>query len=34
MKGDKVMFDGKVYESIIDNNVWAPNVYGWGEVNT
>ena len=33
MKGDKVMFDGKVYESTIDNNVWAPNVYGWSEIN-
>ena len=33
MKGDKVMFDGKVYESTIDNNVWAPNVYGWNEIN-
>lgn len=33
MKGDKVMFDGSIYESTIDNNVWAPNVYGWKEVN-
>lgn len=33
MKGDKVMFDNKIYECIIDNNVWAPNVYGWTEVN-
>lgn len=32
MKGDKVMFDGKVYESEIDNNVWQPGVYGWKEV--
>lgn len=30
--GDKVRFDGKVYESVIANNVWAPNVYGWREV--
>ena len=29
MKGDKVMFNGVIYESTIDNNVWAPNVYGW-----
>lgn len=31
MKGDKVMFNGAVYESTIDNNVWAPDVYpgGW-----
>lgn len=34
MKGDKVMFEGQVYESTIDNNVWAPNVYGWTMVNT
>jgi len=33
MKGDRVMFDGKVYESTIDNNVWSPDVYGWTEVN-
>ena len=29
MKGDKVMFNNEIYESTIDNNVWAPNVYGW-----
>ena len=29
MKGDRVMFNGVVYESTIDGNVWAPNVYGW-----
>lgn len=29
MKGDKVTFEGNIYESTIDNNVWAPNVYGW-----
>lgn len=34
MKGDKVRFNDKIYESLIDNNVWAPNVYGWQEVNT
>ena len=33
MKGDKVMYDGKVYESLIDNNVWAPSTFGWQEVN-
>ena len=32
MIGDRVMFDGKTYESTINNNVWAPNVYGWVEV--
>ena len=31
MKGDKVRFEGKVYESLIDNNVWSPTAYpaGW-----
>ena len=31
MKGDKVRFDGKVYRSLIDNNVWSPAAYpaGW-----
>lgn len=29
--GDRVMFEGQVYESIINNNVWSPAVYpgGW-----
>lgn len=31
MKGDKVTYNGKTYESTIDNNVWAPDVYGWVE---
>lgn len=31
MMGDKVTFEGKIYISIIDNNVWAPNAYGWEE---
>lgn len=30
--GDKVRFEGRVYESVIANNVWAPNVYGWKEI--
>lgn len=35
MKGDKVMFEGKVYESLIDNNAWSPSAYpsGWNEVS-
>lgn len=33
MKGDKVTFEGKTYESTIDGNVWAPNVYGWVELS-
>lgn len=31
MTGDKVTYEGKVYESIINNNIWSPAVYpaGW-----
>ena len=31
MRGDRVYFDNKVYESLIDNNVWSPAAYpaGW-----
>ena len=34
MKGDRVKFDGKIYESLLDNNVWSPSAYpaGWKEV--
>jgi len=32
MKGEKVTHNGKTWESTIDNNVWAPGVYGWKEV--
>ena len=34
MTGDKVRFDGKIYESIIDNNVWSPTGFpaGWREI--
>lgn len=34
MKGDKVKFKGKIYESLIDNNVWSPEGYpaGWKEI--
>ena len=30
-KGDKVMFEGRIYESTIDGNVWSPSAYpaGW-----
>lgn len=36
MKGDSVLFEGTVYESLIDNNVWSPTAYpaGWKAVNT
>ena len=30
--GARVRYEGKLYESTADNNVWAPGVYGWTEV--
>jgi len=27
--GDKVTYNGQIYESTVDNNVWAPDAYGW-----
>ena len=32
--GDKVTYNGKHYESLIDNNTWSPEAYpaGWKEV--
>lgn len=32
--GDKVRFEGKVYENVIANNIWSPAAYpaGWREV--
>lgn len=30
-KGDKVSYDNKHWISAVDNNVWAPGVYGWDE---
>ena len=34
MKGDKVRYNGKIYESVVDNNVWSPDDYpaGWREI--
>lgn len=34
-KGDKVKFEGKVYESLIDNNAYSPSAYpaGWKVVD-
>lgn len=31
MTGDRVIFEGSVYESKVDNNVWSPSAYpaGW-----
>jgi hypothetical protein len=36
LAGDKVIFNGQVYQSLIDNNVWAPNMYpqGWQLIET
>ncbi len=33
-KGDKVKYNGKIYESLIDSNVYSPDAYpaGWKEV--
>ena len=33
-KGDLVRYNGKIYRSLIDGNVWAPDAYpqGWEEV--
>ena len=35
MRGDRVSFDGKIYESAIDNNIWSPATYpaGWQEIS-
>ena len=35
MTGDRVTFEGHVYESLIDNNVWSPSAYpqGWKLIN-
>ena len=30
--GDKVIHNGKIWISIVDNNSWEPGVYGWEEV--
>lgn len=36
MRGDKVAYNGRVYESLIDNNVWSPSDYpaGWKDLGT
>ena len=36
MKGDQVYYptaNDSIYESVIDNNVWAPDIYGWEKIN-
>lgn len=30
--GDIVSYNGKLYKSTVDGNVWEPSVYGWEEV--
>lgn len=32
--GDRVLYDNKVYESLIDNNAWSPIAYpaGWQQI--
>lgn len=30
-KGDRVRWDGKIWMSDIDGNVWQPGIYGWME---
>lgn len=34
MIGDKVSHNGKIWISIVDNNVWEPAYYGWQEINS
>lgn len=31
-QGDRVRYNNKIWESVVDNNVWEPGVYGWEEV--
>jgi len=32
-KGSKVLYSKKIWESLIDANVWAPGVAGWREIS-
>lgn len=32
--GDKVKYNGKIYKSTIDGNVWSPDVHGWSEIES
>lgn len=34
MIGDKVIYNGNIYESTIDNNIWSPDAYpqGWKQI--
>ena len=31
--GDRVRYEGRLYVSTVDGNVWVPGVYGWEEVS-
>ena len=31
MLGDRVMYQGKVWCSLADNNIWVPGEFGWEE---
>lgn len=31
--GDTVRYEGTIYISAVDGNVWKPGVYGWNEVS-
>lgn len=31
--GDKVVYNGSTWESLADNNVWEPGVYGWQQID-
>ena len=33
--GDQVIYNGKKYESLIDNNIWSPDVYpkAWKQID-
>lgn len=31
--GDRVLHNGKVWVSVVENNVWEPGIYGWEEVS-
>lgn len=35
-KGDRVVYNGSIYESLIDGNTWSPEVYpaGWTLIET
>lgn len=32
--GDRVAHKGRIWVSILDNNIWEPGVYGWDPVST